>query len=94
MVMNIPSTIKCPSHTYSYGVTYSWIGVSTRKPLPFSFQTNRVFQESDGTLYFARFTKDDIAAINQTKGMQCKMDALQFGSRFSTSVLLKENVGE
>ncbi|KXJ29080.1 uncharacterized protein LOC110252281 [Exaiptasia diaphana] len=80
--------LKCPSHTYSYGVTYGWIGVTSREPLPFMIQTNRVFQDSDGTLYFSQVTNQDIVNINITKGIQCRMIGF-VADAFSNSVFLE-----
>lgn len=89
VTINKPLIIKCPEHTYTYGVFYSWLNVSTRgNP---NFDPKRVVMDTtNGTLYFSEVTTQDLIDFAYAKGIQCRMMMGEINSKFSNLVFLSK----
>ncbi|XP_015778144.1 PREDICTED: fibronectin type III domain-containing protein-like isoform X2 [Acropora digitifera] len=68
-----PFVYNCPSHSPTYGASFSWERIKEGVQLE---RNERTAISPNGTLFITSITKDFIEFINSSSGIRCKISAL------------------
>ena len=68
-----PFVYNCPSHSPTYGASYSWETINGDVQVE---RSERRAISPNGTLFITSITKEDIGLIKRSNGIRCKISAI------------------